>query len=750
MTSTDSCPCSAPLASMDDIANWHPTDKDLHNVAGIAWRPRASASGQGDHESPGQIIFCHDMAGGYREDKYIQGLQNHDNLYSFQYWQFVDIFIYFSHARGAVPPVNWTNAAHRNGVKMLATLITEWEPGVSENLKLIYGPDYIEGITDEEAFSPFFADKLVEIAQFYKFDGWFINIEAPLGHPRRAYALAHFLSYLKMRLHETIPGSLLIWYDSLVLTGEIRWQDRLSPANQIFFDVTDGIFINYTWRSNFPSLSAAAAGNRKRDVFTGIDVWGRNTFGGGGHNSHKALRVISKAKTSTALFAPGWTYEFFGSKHLELSDRRFWVDPHCPVPFPPTAPGEKPSSGREDPSDLGCIRSYVPERPAGTQTMFYTDFDQGHGNAYHIRGKPIHQRSWFHLSRQSIPPTYRTIDHIQLLQLDADAKTFEHSTSSVLPYVMLIKGLGVETGVAYNGGSSLAIRLTDAGVHQLAESNATGPVGFVAETFKARVCVTEDTRVEGRFRIDRTQSQLQSATPISVGIRVTLHVNDDPIAWTVFGSNAADSGSGHASGSDATCTDEYGWTTVGFDLGKELASTDDEEISVSGIGFVVAGGHDGESLDGSFFGLGENSGIALASPATCAAPAGNGHVAVHVGEVRVWRTSEYAASDAPAEQSSSTSIRVIKAEPAKDGDGGAVREAVTIVWEPKNLPSTDAAVDRWEVYVNGQWTGTSFCTRFWYAAKSAAETFAQPMDVEVVGYNPIGQIVERVAKKIQL
>jgi hypothetical protein len=34
-------------------------------------------------------------------------------------------------------------------------------------------------------------------------------------------------------------------------------------------------------QENYPQDSAAVAGNRKYDVYMGIDVFGRNTFGGG-------------------------------------------------------------------------------------------------------------------------------------------------------------------------------------------------------------------------------------------------------------------------------------------------------------------------------------------------------------------------------------------------------------------------------------------------------------------------------------
>ncbi len=35
--------------------------------------------------------------------------------------------------------------------------------------------------------------------------------------------------------------------------------------------------------------------------------------------------MIQKAKTSCALFAPGWTYEHFGKDLFWEMDRRFWI-----------------------------------------------------------------------------------------------------------------------------------------------------------------------------------------------------------------------------------------------------------------------------------------------------------------------------------------------------------------------------------------------------------------------------------------
>lgn len=36
-------------------------------------------------------------------------------------------------------------------------------------------------------------------------------------------------------------------YDSVTIGGELNWQDQLNEYNKPFFDICDGIFVNYTW-----------------------------------------------------------------------------------------------------------------------------------------------------------------------------------------------------------------------------------------------------------------------------------------------------------------------------------------------------------------------------------------------------------------------------------------------------------------------------------------------------------------------
>jgi mannosyl-glycoprotein endo-beta-N-acetylglucosaminidase len=236
-----------------------------------------------------------------------------------QAWHKIDTFVYFSHNLVTVPPTSWTNAAHRNGTKCLGTLITEHAEGEANCASIL------ESVATAEAF----ADRLVQIAAHYRFDGWLVNIENPLtvDQVRR---LGKFLSYLTEQMHAAVPESEVIWYDAVTVSGALAWQNMLNTQNAPFFDVCDGIFLNYHWQPNMLERSKVnARRGRKRnfDVYAGIDVFGRGTFGGGGMKSKAACTEIVAAAVSGAVFAPGWVFEEeqFDVTEFDKSNALFWA-----------------------------------------------------------------------------------------------------------------------------------------------------------------------------------------------------------------------------------------------------------------------------------------------------------------------------------------------------------------------------------------------------------------------------------------
>ncbi|XP_024995721.1 cytosolic endo-beta-N-acetylglucosaminidase 1-like [Cynara cardunculus var. scolymus] len=312
-----------------------------------------------------RMMACHDMAGGYIDDKWVQGGSNPD-AYGIWHWYLMDVFIYFSHNLVTLPPPCWVNAAHKHGVKVLGTFIVEWEEG-----RLI-----AEQFLATTEVTQLYAERLSELAVALGFDGWLINMEVELDIGRIPI-LKEFISHLTKVMHSSKPGSLVIWYDSVTIEGKLDWQDQLNDKNKPFFDICDGIFMNYSWKEDYPRSSAAVAGNRKFDVYMGIDVFGRGTYGDGQWTTNVALDVLKKDDVSAAIFAPGWVYETKQPPDFQTAQNRWW------------SLVEK---------SWGVMQSYPKVLP------FYSNFDRGNGYHFSVDGRLVSDAPWNNLSNQSYQP----------------------------------------------------------------------------------------------------------------------------------------------------------------------------------------------------------------------------------------------------------------------------------------------------------------------------------------------------------
>ncbi|KAH1211828.1 Cytosolic endo-beta-N-acetylglucosaminidase 1 [Glycine max] len=318
-----------------------------------------------------RILVCHDMAGGYLDDKWVQGGTNAE-AYAIWHWHLIDVFVYFSHNLVTLPPPSWTNTAHRHGVKVLGTFITEGDEGTTVCNELLS--------TKESA--QMYAKHLAELAVTLGFDGWLLNMEVSLK-PEQISNLKEFVNHLSLTTHSSVPGSLVIWYDSVTINGDLWWQNELNEHNKPFFDICDGIFTNYSWQEDYPRRSAAVAGDRKFDVYMGIDVFGRNTYGGGMWNTNVALDVIRKDDVSAAIFAPGWVYETKQAPDFETAQNRWW------------SLVEK---------SWGIVRKYLGTLP------FYTNFDQGRGYHISVDGDQVSDATWCNISSQGVQPLLEFAD----------------------------------------------------------------------------------------------------------------------------------------------------------------------------------------------------------------------------------------------------------------------------------------------------------------------------------------------------
>lgn len=244
---------------------------------------------QSKKHSSKQLLICHDCgSSNYNNDI---GPNSIPCTYRYFHYMHTDIFIYFSHSRISIPPVAWTDSAHRNKTQVLGTFITENEEGTQENKKLS------ENVN-------FYAELLTKLMVYYGFDGYLINIEAKSEDPGK---ISEFLETLTLVAHSANSESKIIWYDSMDESGEIRWKSELNPGNLQFLQGCDGFFTDYHWKPGMPERSAQFAGDDNWKVFTGTDVYGRGTWGGGGFDTK--VGVEASSSTSCAIFAPGWTWE---------------------------------------------------------------------------------------------------------------------------------------------------------------------------------------------------------------------------------------------------------------------------------------------------------------------------------------------------------------------------------------------------------------------------------------------------------
>lgn len=73
------------------------------------------------------------------------------------------------------------HVAHRHGVRVLGTFITEWQEGAKLCAHLLQREETVQH----------FVHQLIAIAQYYKFDGWLVNIENPVHVSWLAYTCWH-------------------------------------------------------------------------------------------------------------------------------------------------------------------------------------------------------------------------------------------------------------------------------------------------------------------------------------------------------------------------------------------------------------------------------------------------------------------------------------------------------------------------------------------------------------------------------
>ncbi|KLO08577.1 hypothetical protein SCHPADRAFT_858859 [Schizopora paradoxa] len=411
------------LSELDEWHNRSYSRKRLDDV--LAYTPRNTINSKSS--TSGQLLICHDYKGGYTEYK-------SPLSYTFNFWDHCDTFIYFSHHRVTIPPPSWINAAHKHGTKMLGVLIFEHAESAEDLLRLLLGnvpasrtSSVKSGVKNTLPVSAHYARELAQLASDRGFDGYLLNVEYRLeGGPEQVRAIEAWISILNHELKRTVgPHAQTIWYDSVIINGDLRWQDRLNTLNLPFFLPSTSFFTNYTWPSTFPSLSAQymmsldasllqESPKTLKDIFVGVDVWGRGSHGGGGFGCFKALEHTDTRSLglSSAIFGPAWTWESEQDKEgwnwqrWWAYERKLWIGPERigeQVDVPPVRPrpGEPPCAH----GDYKPLTSFFdPQAPPNPYALpFYTSFSPGVGFRWFVGGAQVMHKpeGWTDIDKQT-------------------------------------------------------------------------------------------------------------------------------------------------------------------------------------------------------------------------------------------------------------------------------------------------------------------------------------------------------------
>ena len=321
--------------------------------------------------------------------------QNVFDVYAFNYWQYIDILVLWGGSAGEglilAPNADVIDAGHRNGVPVYGTIFL---PPTAYGGQIQWVHDLVQ--KDGETFPV--ADKLIEVAEYYRFDGWFINQETAGGDAALATQMRDFMEYIQLNSDVRI-----MWYDSMLENGNINWQNALNANNDMFFEdggtISDEMFLNFWWNVNRLANSSAHAislGRSPYELYAGVDVQAN------GFNTNVNWNAVfpegESHVTSLGFYCPNWCFSS-APNHAKFYEKawKFWSG------------FNRDPSNTEHANNWKGMAHYVPAYSVINDLPFVTNFNTGQGHRYAIDGQVLASDDWNNRSLQDILPTWRWI-----------------------------------------------------------------------------------------------------------------------------------------------------------------------------------------------------------------------------------------------------------------------------------------------------------------------------------------------------
>ncbi len=410
----------------------------------------------------------------------------HDNnvfsQYLFNYWQYTDYYgawpgqpianvpkslydkkvqsdwtqKWFEFGTLNLPNAAYANAAHKNGAKSIAMIFYSDNDRGEQTYK-----DLLEGKRADGTYPV--ADKLVEIAEYYGFDGYFVNQESDVS----ADDVLAYQDFMKQIVDQ---GIYIQWYDSATYPGGgVGYQDMFNGSNSPYVQdtdkgkISDSIFLNYWFSGNMLKDSAAHAESfgidPKYAVFAGIES-GQKKFDSIGSNAgYMNVNLDDTGKPYVSLAALGTDFvsrelgddkKVYPKYQNQVFDRerRLWTG---------SSTGEKGTTDIADnyiddgTSNDGWkgFASQIAECSVVGGSMFSTSFNTGHGLEWRDGGERTSDQQWGNINLQDILPTWQW-------WIDADSDPLQADFDYGKDYEAVPRFKYTKVG-GYEGGDSLVL-----------------------------------------------------------------------------------------------------------------------------------------------------------------------------------------------------------------------------------------------------------------------------------------------------
>lgn len=281
------------------------------------------------------------------------------------------------------PTAFWIESAHLNGVEILGTVF--FPPNV-------YGgkEEWVHQFLQQDDTGNFpVADKLIEVAKLYGFEGWFINQETHGMGEKEAYLMQEFLKYYQQKASGHLK---IMWYDAMIYDGRVIWQDELNHHNSMYFQNDDEkrsdiMFVDFGWSETQLEDShkrAKALGRSPWELYSGIDVQSKSYKT---PTNWKGLYKNEKPyTTSIGLYWPNSTFDIAKDKQPESvyeEEQKFWNG---------TILNEEVPAWQS--KEWKGFSKYIPARSVIQELPFLTHFNYGLGCFYNEEGKRMSDTAW--------------------------------------------------------------------------------------------------------------------------------------------------------------------------------------------------------------------------------------------------------------------------------------------------------------------------------------------------------------------